>query len=339
MIMGADLVEWQIRVARGERFTREQQEIVFRGHAIEARLCCEDPARNFLPQAGRIALWEPDRTVRVDHALVSGAEISPHYDSMIAKVIAHGATRDEARLRLAQALENTVVLGVATNKAWLAAALRDPEFAAHGATIGFVGKRVTALSQRKANAEALAIAATLLAATCRYGEWTAWSNNPARTMHAKLSETEIALRHFDDAYHARVGNTDVTLRIVALEAPHARISLNGVDKAVSFVIDERIHLACEGESHSFENTLHAPAQRTAGARDGRLVAPMNGRVIAVSIKAGDAIGAGSALVVIEAMKMEHTLSVPHAARVTAVHVAAGAQVAPGQLLAELETAP
>ena len=137
MITGADLVEWQIRVACGEPFTRQQEDIAFRGHAIEARLCAEDPARNFLPQAGHIALWEPDQTVRVDHALVSGAEISPHYDSMIAKVIAHGATRDEARLRLAQALDNTVVLGVATNKACLAAALRDPEFAAHGATTDF----------------------------------------------------------------------------------------------------------------------------------------------------------------------------------------------------------
>ena len=158
-------------------------------------------------------------------------------------------------------------------------------------------------------------------------------------MHAKLSETEVALRHFDDAWRARVGDTEMTLRVVALQPPHARISLNGVDQAVSFVIDERIHLACEGESHSFENTLHAAAKRAAGASDGRLVAPMNGRVIAVNIKAGDAIGAASALVVIEAMKMEHTLSVPHAARVTAVHVAAGAQVAPGQLLAELEAAP
>src|SRR5581483_10630731 len=112
--------------------------------------------------------------------LTTGAEISPHYDSMIAKVIAHGATREEARLRLARALDRSVALGVATNKAFLAAVLRDEEFAAHGATTEFVGKRRAELTKRQADAEALAIAATLLAATCRYGEWAAWSNNRAR---------------------------------------------------------------------------------------------------------------------------------------------------------------
>jgi geranyl-CoA carboxylase alpha subunit len=339
MITGVDLVEWQLRVARGERFTRTQSDIRFRGHAIEARLCCEDPARDFLPQAGRVALWLPDEAVRVDHALVSGAEVSPHYDSMTAKVIAHGATRDEARLRLAQALDDTVALGVATNKAFLARVLRDAEFARHGATTDFLATRLAALKGRSPDAEALAIGAVLLAADGRYGEWSAWSNNPARVMRAKLGETDIALRHFDDAYHAQVGNTEIMLRLLSVDPPHARILLNGVDRTVAFVIDDQLHLAHDGESYRFENTLHAPAQRTAGASDGRLLAPMNGRVVAVNVAAGDAVAAGQVLVVLEAMKMEHALSVPHDARVKAVHVVAGAQVAPGQLLAELEAAP
>src|SRR3954465_11882812 len=123
-ITGIDLVEWQLRVATGERFTRQQSDVRFCGHAIEARLCAEDPAQDFLPQAGRIALWRPADGVRTDHALESGSEISPFYDSMIAKVIAHGATRDEARERLARALEDTVALGLPTNKTFLAAVLR-----------------------------------------------------------------------------------------------------------------------------------------------------------------------------------------------------------------------
>jgi geranyl-CoA carboxylase alpha subunit len=344
LISGADLVEWQLRVARGERFTRQQSDIRSRGHAIEARLCAEDPGRNFLPQAGRMALWLPDETVRTDHALDSGMEISPHYDSMIAKVIAYGATRDEARLRLAQALDNTVALGLMTNKALLAEVLRDEEFARHGATTAFLETRffethLAATKERSASAETLALAATLLAANCRYGEWTAWSNSPARTMRAKLHDTDIALRHFDDAYSARVGDTDVMLRILSIEPPHARVALNGVDKTVTFAIDGELHFACDGESYSFEDTLHAPAPRAAGASDGRLVAPMNGRVVAVNVAPGDSIEAGRALVVLEAMKMEHVLSAAHAARVKAVHVAAGAQVAPGQLLAEFEAAP
>ena len=139
-VTGFDLVEWQLRVARGERFTRQQSDIRFSGHAIEARLCAEDPSRNFLPQAGTMELWIPADGVRTDHALESGATISPHYDSMIAKVIAHGRTRDEARERLAQALDNTVALGVATNKAFLAAVLRDEEFA-RGPTTDYLGRR------------------------------------------------------------------------------------------------------------------------------------------------------------------------------------------------------
>ena len=138
LITGIDLVEWQLRVARGERFTRQQADIRFSGHAIEARLCAED--ENFLPQSGRIALWRPAEGVRTDHALESGAEISPLYDSMIAKVIAHGATREEARERLARALDDTVALGVATNKAFLAAVLRDAEFAMQGATTDFLNR-------------------------------------------------------------------------------------------------------------------------------------------------------------------------------------------------------
>src|SRR4051794_40900809 len=128
-VTGIDLVEWQIRIARGERFTKQQSDMRFRDHAIEARLCAEDPARNFLPQAGRVALWQPAVGVRTDHALEPGAEISPYYDSMVAKVIPQGATRDEVRERLARALDETVVLGVRTNKAFLAAVLRDEEFA------------------------------------------------------------------------------------------------------------------------------------------------------------------------------------------------------------------
>ena len=199
MITGIDLVEWQLRVAAGERFTRPQSSIRFSGHAIEARLCAEDPAENFLPQAGRIALWIPDESVRTDHALTSGAEISPFYDSMIAKVIAHGATRDEARERLARALDNTVALGVPTNKAFLAAVLRDTEFA-RGPTTAFLDRFAVAPAQP--DAATLAIAAALFAATAGFGEWNSWSNNPARAMRAKFAGRDVALHHSGDAYQA-----------------------------------------------------------------------------------------------------------------------------------------
>jgi geranyl-CoA carboxylase alpha subunit len=335
-VTGFDLVEWQLRVARGERFTRQQSDIRFVGHAIEARLCAEDPARNFLPQAGTMALWTPADGVRTDHALESAGEISPHYDSMIAKVIAHGRTRDEARERLARALDSTIALGVATNKAFLVSVLRDEEFS-RGPTTDTLTRRFAKIEPVQPGAETLAIAAVLLAASADYGEWNSWSNNPARTMRAKFGDTDVALRHFDDAYHARAGGTDIVLRSLSITPPFARIALNGVEKAVTFVIEDRIHLAVGGQSYNLDNTVHAPAQRASAASDGRLVAPMNGRVVAVHAKAGDIAEAGRALIVLEAMKMEHALSVPQPARIKAVHVTAGAQVKPGQLLAELET--
>jgi geranyl-CoA carboxylase alpha subunit len=336
-ITGFDLVEWQLRVARGERFSRAQSDIRFHGHAIEARLCAEDPAKNFLPQAGTMALWIPADGVRTDHALASGAEISPHYDSMIAKVIARGRTRDEARDRLACALDDTVALGVATNKAFLAAVLRDVDFA-RGPTTDILARRFPKVSAISPDAETLAIAATLLAESANFGEWNSWSNNFARVMRARFGDTDVALSHVDDAYHAAVGDSEIVLRVISITPPHARIMLNGVETAVTFAIAEHIHLSLGGRSYSLTDTTHAPAQRASAASDGRLVAPMNGRVVAVHAKAGDTAEAGRALIVLEAMKMEHALSVPQAARIKAVHVTAGAQVAPGQLLAELETA-
>jgi geranyl-CoA carboxylase alpha subunit len=277
--------------------------------------------------------------VRTDHAVESGAEITPHYDSMIAKVVARGATRDEARERLVRALDDTVALGIATNKAFLARVLRDEEFAARGATTDFLARRFARIEPAAPDAETLAIAAALLAADAGFGEWNSWSNNPARIMRARFGDTDIALRRSDDAWHAQVGDTEVMLRGLSITPPRVRVTLNGVSRTVTFAIDDRVHLARDGQSHSLQNTVHAPPRRAAAAAaNGRLLAPMNGRVVAVNARTGDTAEAGRALVVLEAMKMEHALSLPAPARVKAVHVAPGAQVSPGQLLIELEPA-
>jgi geranyl-CoA carboxylase alpha subunit len=320
-ITGADLVEWQLRVAMGERFTRAQSDIHFHGHAIEARLCAEDPAKNFLPQAGRVLLWRPAEGVRTDHALESGCDIPPFYDSMIAKVIAHGATRDEAREKLARALDDTIALGLPTNKAFLAAVLRDEAFAAHGATTDFLAR--FAFTPAMPDARTLGHAAMRLAREAPYGEWTSWSNNSARTMLVRLHEDEIALTCERGEYRAHVRGEDIVP--------------NADDRAVCVIEPDAVHLAQGGASFRLDITTHAPpARRGAAASDGRLIAPINGRVVAVNARAGDTAEAGKPLVVLEAMKMEHALSVPQTARVKAVHVTPGAQVAPGQLLAELE---
>ena len=255
-VTGLDLVEWQLRVAAGEALPAKQDEVRFSGHAIEVRLCAEDPERDFLPQAGTLAQWRPSASVRVDHALESGMAIPPFYDSMIAKFIAHAPARDEARTRLAAALDETVALGVPTNKDFLAAVLRSKEFADGRATTDF-------LPRFNFGGE-------------DFGEWTGWSNNPAHRSR--------------------------------------------------------------GSERFFERNRRSDPAQGHGASDGRLVAPMNGRVVAVNGKAGEKIDAGKPLVVLEAMKMEHGLDLPYSIRIKAVHTKAGAQVAPGNLLVEFEPA-
>jgi geranyl-CoA carboxylase alpha subunit len=341
MITGLDLVEWQLRVAAGEPLPLRQDGIRFSGHAIEARLCAEDPARDFLPQSGRMAVWIPAEGVRIDHALEQDTEISPYYDSLIAKVVAHAATREAACERLAAALDRTVALGVPTNKAFLAATLRNEEFLPRGATTDFLARHGANAGSPAPDAEALAIAAALVAAGAGFGEWTSWSNNPARAMAMKFGDHEVALHFFAGRYRAHAAGVEVGLRVVDVDLPRARVAIDGkTDEAVAFLLEgDAVHLARGGDSWRLERTLHVPpTKRAASAGDGRLVAPMNGRVVAVHAKSGDVVDAGRALVVLEAMKMEHGLRAPARSRVTAVHVVPGAQVAPGHLLIELEAA-
>jgi len=257
-VTGLDLVEWQLRVAAGEPLPAKQADIRFSGHAIEVRLCAEDPEQNFLPQAGMLERWKPSAAVRVDHALDSGMAIPPFYDSMLAKLIAHAPTRDQTRERLAAALDETTAQGIQTNKDFLAAVLRDRRFGAGEATTDFLSMF------------------EFTGAQADYGEWTGWSNNPA---HCSRGSERFFLRH------------------------------------------------PSGD----------PSRRKA-ASDGRLLAPMNGRVVGVNAKVGETLAAGQALVVLEAMKMEHGLEFSFAVKIKAVHVKAGAQVAPGNLLVEFEAA-
>ena len=167
-VTGLDLVEWQLRVAAGERLPLQQHQIAFNGHAIEARLYAEDPYENFLPQSGTLVDWRPASRagVRIDHGVVAGQTVTPFYDPMLGKVIAHGATRDEARRRLILALEDTVALGLTTNRTFLAAVLRHPAFIAGEATTGFIDQHFCANSDAMRrpwpDLRTLALAAVLL---------------------------------------------------------------------------------------------------------------------------------------------------------------------------------
>jgi len=347
---GIDLVEWQLRVAAGEALPLAQEDIRFSGHAIEVRLCAEDPAQDFLPQSGRILRWRPDEDLRVDHALEDGAEVPPYYDSMIAKMIAHAPTRGAARARLAAGLDRSVVLGVETNKAFLADVLRDARFAEGRATTGFLQHSFRAAARRP-DAAAIAIAAVVRAAErarrAGYGEWMSWSNSPERRMRARLrcaglaAPADVAFGFADGIYRAEIDGREIRLRLLALGQYDARLELDGEhETSIAFAMqDDAIHLAFAGASFRFDDILHAPpARRASGPLDGRLTAPMNGRVVAINALPGARVEADQAVIVLEAMKMEHGLVLGAEARVIAVHVAPGMQVAPGRLLLEFEAA-
>ena len=302
-LTGFDLVEWLLRVAAGEPLPVKQEEVRFSGHAIEVRLCAEDPALDFLPQAGTLALWDPSPDVRVDHALESGIAIPPFYDSMIAKLIAHAPSRDEARAQLASALDETIALGIPTNKAFLAAVLRDEDFGAGRATTRFLAEK--SFPGEKPD---FILAANLLAS--EHGEWTGWSNNPSHSARAGFDGQVISFSVVKEK----------------TKLPH-------------IVDGDTVHFARGGASFSLRNTLYDPPEKkSTTGKDGRLVAPMNGRVVAVNGKAGDKVDAGKPLVVLEAMKMEHGLSLSFPVKIKSVHIAAGAQVAPGKLLVEFDPA-
>ncbi|MEK6243800.1 MAG: biotin carboxylase N-terminal domain-containing protein [Pseudomonadota bacterium] len=308
MVTGLDLVEWQLRVAAGEPLPLKQGGIRFSGHAIEARICAEDPAQGHLPQSGKLLLWQTADGVRSDHALESGLQIPPHYDSLLAKVIAHAPTRDEAREKLAAALDATVALGVTTNKTFLASVLRNDTFAKGLAAIDFLSR--FEIKTEKPSKQDLETAAVLLAADC--GEWTGWSNNPAHSSRAKFDGQVVSFSLNNQIQRAR---------------KELRYAIEG----------DTVHFARSGASFSLRNTLYdSPEKKGIAAGDGRLTAPMNGRVVAVHAKAGEKIAAGKPLVVLEAMKMEHGLHLPFAIKIKAVHVKTGAQVAPGNLLVEFE---
>ncbi|MFM9925703.1 acetyl-CoA carboxylase biotin carboxylase subunit [Variovorax sp. H27-G14] len=347
-VTGLDLVELQLRVAAGEPLPLTQQDVHITGHAIEVRLCAEDPRQGFMPQSGTFAAWRPSPALRTEHALRDGAAVPPYYDSMVAKLVAHGRTRDEARHRLVAGLQDTVALGIATNQQLLQRALQHPVFADGAATTAFIADHLDALL---APDEATDTQAALLAALLLQLGECGW---PSPLAHTLPNALRFAL---DGTVHAaRVtprghGAFDVALNDaapaqVALLAVHAdgtlRFSCGGVAEQ-AFAVREpgRTWFHFRGRAFGLENLTHVAVARAGDAGDAGgsnlLRASMNGRVIALLVAEGDAVVAGQPLVTLEAMKMEHVHCAPRAGRVS-LHVALGAQVAARHVVAEIADA-
>jgi len=347
-ITGLDLVELQLRVAGGEPLGLRQEDIKFSGHAIEVRLCTEDAAHDFMPQSGRMALWQMPEEIRVEHALQSGFEIPPFYDSMIAKLVSHGGTRDEARRKLIHGLEQTAAFGVTTNQTFLAACLRHPAFAAGGATTAFIGKYRDELMVRRLDVGSeAALAALLLYVTDPFAP--PWRSG--RTLAATfplpvrveldhgIHNVEVG-RERDGGYLANLENTLYRIDIHALDGDTIHVRSNGRTESIKFSRDgDRLFLLHRGITLAVRDlTRAAPASAAATGGDGKVRAAMNGRVVAVLVKQGERVEAGQPVMTLEAMKMEHVHTAPISGTISAIDVAEGDQVTTGKIVVEIEAA-
>lgn len=346
-VAGLDLVELQLRVAAGEPLPLAQQDVRLSGHAIEVRLCAEDPRQGFMPQSGTLAAWRPSPALRVEHALRDGAAVPPFYDSMIAKLVAHGPTREEARRRLVAGLQDTVALGLATNQQFLQRALSHPVFAGGSATTAFIAEHTEALLAPDPAMERRA--AWLAALLLQLGD-RGWPSPLAHTLPNALRFSLDGQVHAARVTPRGAGRFDVALDAAA-PVPIELLSLSG-DGALRFSCDGvseralavresavRLWLHFDGQAFDLQDLTHAAVPRAGAAGgDGLLRASMNGRVIALLVAEGEAVAAGQPIATLEAMKMEHVHCAPRAGRVAALHVAVGAQVAARHVVAEIADA-
>jgi len=359
LVYGVDLVEWQLRIAQGEKLPLTQEEVLDNrfGHAIEVRLCAEDPRQNYLPQTGKVLRWQvpAGEGLRVDTYLEDGIAISPYYDSMQAKIIAWGEDRATARARLLQALDRTLLLGVVSNRDYLRAVLATEAFASGAFSTAFVGKY---FPQEKIAAAKPALQQLLLAAAALYlddarrlaeehglaAEMIGWHSSHDSPSDFKLKwqqrdyDLEVSA-HDGWVFRTQLDGEKAELEVIASAAGEFRYLANGVQGLARHARDQdALWLDAAGAIECFIDRTYAPAHIAAAGSDGRIVAHSDGKIVAVHVKPGDAVEKGQTLVVLEAMKMEFQLAAPVAGTVEAVSVAPGLQVKGRQLLVQLKPA-
>ena len=300
-ITGQDLVEWQLRVASGERLPKRQDELAISGWAMEARLYAEDPIKGFLPSIGRLDLFAIGPSYRIDTGVEQGGEITPFYDPMIAKLVAWGADRDTALLSLAHTLEQTRIWPVKTNAAFLVKALLDPAFVLGQLDTGLIAREGAALLPASCPSDAvLENGAAVLASPGPLGGFRL--NAPVRHEGRFLLDGEAVVAEVRPSILS--STTDSTLVAEAGQ------------------VWQMQPWRMDGESGG-------------EASDGAILSPMPGRIIAVGIAQGESVTKGQKLLTLEAMKMEHSLIAPFDGAVTELHAVVGGQVAEGALLVRI----
>ena len=355
-ITGLDLVEWQLLVASGQKLPLAQDELRINGHAIEARICAESPDNNFLPATGTLHLYaKPHSTsfargsVRIDDGVRQGDAISPFYDSMVAKLIVHGKTRQEALARLDAALAQMHIVGLNTNVQFLRYVLQSKSFANANLDTALIPREEAVLFNQEriglSMAVACAVAQTLLneralETSDPFSRRDGWQSHGvtlrrfAFDFHGAIQKAEITYLH-DGALHLAVGGLAGIFSFT--QGPDGiNVQFLGQRLAANIYINNNVaHIFCaQGATQIIAIDLLAHAG-VAQAEGGRLTAPMPGKVVSFAVKAGDKVSKGQALAVMEAMKMEHTIAAPLDGVVKELLYAPGDQVAEGAELLKL----
>jgi 3-methylcrotonyl-CoA carboxylase alpha subunit len=357
MITGTDLVEWQLRVAAGERLPLLQPDLTIRGHAIEARVYAENPEKGFLPSTGHLqhlrmpaaAEFTRDRAVRIDAGVREGDAITPYYDPMIAKLIVWGEDRSQALARMSQALAEFEAVGLSTNVEFLGRLIASPPFAAAELDTGLIERHHAALFPAPTPVP-LTVLALACAALVReesqssndpWAQTSGWRMNAALTRQLKFTDPagDLLVHLVYERTGVRV-NTDrgtVLLTDFAAAGHQLIVSIDGRPVTANVIRSgDSFHLFHGGHHWPLEwrNPIaHAGEQETDG---GRLTAPMPGKIVALLIDAGAQVEKGAPLLIMEAMKMEHTISAPSQGKVTELLYAVGDQVAEGAQLLSFE---
>lgn len=351
-ITGLDLVREQILVAEGEALAFTQADLRINGYAIEARLCAEDPANNFLPAPGTVDIWAPSEGhgLRYDSGVESGSVVGVEFDPMIAKVIAHGPTRREAAARLARALETTRIQGITHNRDFLVACLRSKEFLAGDTTTDFIERvsPATTRAQRESELDVAAMATALFSRAQRLAGARVQktilggfrnSHMPAELIRYQVGSQTLAVSYRntrDGGFAMEVNGRAHLVKVHGTSVGNIDFEVDGLRNTVAVTSMTERHLI-HGPAGDLElrELPRYPMPERAGFRGGML-APMPGKVLSISVAEGAAVEAGQLLLILEAMKMEHRITAPAAGTVKGLKVSEGEQVANGALLVVFE---
>ena len=355
-ITGIDLVQWQLRIASGEHLTLQQEQIVFNGHAIQGRLCAEDPARDFMPQTGPVLAWQADPHSRCDHALQVGGEVSPWYDSLLAKVIVHGENRLATCEKLADSLKRTVLIGFEHNALYLQRIASHPVFQGGHFGTGFLAQHADELLKPQHFQAECAVAAVFLAFAPRT-EHYAWPTPLTGFFSTRALPRPLKLKAQGNTLNLKVSSNNangyaidgLAGEAVMLEQWHCAVAQQGIFTIEAMVQGQSAQYTVTRSNtgvwvqqwlnsqalHVEDETLLSASALAEGVFQALVSSPMNGKVTQVLVQPGQQVEAGTVLVCLEAMKMEHRITAKSAAIVEQVHIKVGDQMKQKQAMVQL----